>query len=40
MGDIGHARYRNFAVGLWALTDVYSDDEAVALIQEVTRSVG
>jgi hypothetical protein len=41
MGDIGQARSQfNFAVGLWALTDVYSDDEAVALIQEVARSVG
>jgi hypothetical protein len=31
---------RKIAVGLWALAEVYSDDEAVALVREVARSVG
>ena len=31
---------RRFTVGLWTLEEVYSNDEAVALVQEVARFVG
>ena len=31
---------RRFTVGLWTLEEVYSNDEALALVQEVARFVG